>query len=138
MKKTKTIKLKWGKKYGTEDFSPKIPFKDMHEKWGHAEFHICPIFKYGKLKKVMVYRAQQETNECYEIPAFGQKEFQIYTWKSEGFEHPNIWKEFYCKEHKTICHEVYVPRGTNVIEFDSLSVFGIRFVKKEAKNDNEK
>ena len=133
--KLKIIKLKWGKNYGAEDFSPKIKFDDMHPKYGHAEFQICPIFRYGKLKKVILYRSQQETSEGYEIPAFNQKEFQICTWTSQGFEHPNIWREFWCKEHKCICHEVYVPKGTNTIEFDSLSVFGIRFVKKEKNND---
>lgn len=130
MKNRKVIKLKWGNTYGTSDYSPIIQFDDMHPMYGRAEFQICPIFKYGKLKKVIIYRVQQETNEIYEIKAQGQKEFQICSWQHKGVDNPNIWREFWCKEHKTICHEVYVPKDTNTIEFESLSSFGIRFVKR--------
>ena len=132
MTKQKIIKLKWGKYYGKPDFSPKIIFKDMHERFGHAQFQFCPIFKYGRLKKVMIYRIQQEEKDkVYELECQGQKEFQICTWTHKGLVHPNIWREFYCKEHKAICHDVYVPLGSNVIRFDSLSTFMIRFEKEE-------
>lgn len=130
------IKLEWGngKKYGEKGYNPVIRFKPMHDRYGHAEFEICPVFKYGKLKKIFVFRRQQETSECYEIEAQGQKEFQIMTWTHKGFDVPNIWMEFWCKEHKTICHRVYVPKQTDIIVFDNLSTFGIRF-DKEKKNE---
>ena len=133
MEKNKPIKLGWGngKKYGEKGYNPVIRFKPRHDKYGHAEFTICPIFKYGKLKKVFVFRRQQDTSECYEIEAQDQKEFQIGTWTHKGFDVPNIWMNWWCKEHKTIAFAVYVPIQTNIIEFDSLSTFGIRFDKEK-------
>lgn len=132
----KIIKLKWGngKKYGQKGFSPVIRFKPVHEKYGRAEFDICPIFKYGKLQKVFVFRRQQETDETYEIEAQGQTAFEISTWLHKGFEHPRIWRNWWCKEHKTIAFSVYVPPQTNIIKFDSLSTFEIKFDREDKEN----
>ncbi|MEK0338014.1 MAG: hypothetical protein QQN41_11330 [Nitrosopumilus sp.] len=136
MSKRKIIKLKFGngKKYGEKGYNPIIKFDPIHKRYGRAEFDICPIFKYGKLKKIFVFRRQQETDECYEIEAQDQKEFQINTWTHKGFDNPNIWMNFWCKDHKTICFRVYVPPRTNIIEFDSLSTFEIRF-DREGKDE---
>lgn len=131
--KIKKLKFGNGKKYGEEGYDPSIKFEPMHKDYGRAEFDICPVFKYGKLRKVLVFRRQQETNEVYEIEAQGQKEFQIATWTHKGFENPYIWRNWWCKEHKTIAFSVYVPKGTNIMNFDSLSAFGIRFDKEEGK-----
>ena len=129
----KKIKLRFGKKYGQNPF---IDYKPMHERYGMAEFEICPIFKNGKLQKFMIYPKQQENNNVYyEIPAFGQKQFEITSW-TQKTDSLRIWMEFWCKEHKTICHRVYVPNNTDRIEFDNLTVFMIRFVKKDIKNGN--
>ena len=136
MTEIKPIKLKWGngKKYGEKGYNPIIKFDPMHKDYGHAEFDICPVFKYGKLKKVFIYRRQQGTNEAYEIEAQNQKEFQISTWEHKGFNTPRIWRNWWCKDHKTIAFSVYVPKQTNMIEFSSLSSFGILFDKEDLKN----
>ena len=135
MSKQKIIKLAWGngKKYGEKGYNPVIKFEPKHENYGSAEFDICPIFKYGKLKKIFVFRRQQETSECYEIEAQDQKEFQISTWTHKGFDIPNIWRNWWCKDHKTIAFSVYVPQQTDILVFDSLSTFGMYF-DKEDKN----
>ena len=129
MTEIKPIKLKWGngKKYGEKGYNPTIRFAPMHKDYGHAEFDICPVFKYGKLKRVFVYRRQQGTNEAYEIEAQNQKEFSISTWEHKGFDIPRIWRNWWCEDHKTITFSVYVPKQTNIIEFSSLSTFGINF-----------
>ena len=133
MTEIKPIKLKWGngKKYGEKGYDPTIKFEPMHKDYGHAEFDICPVFKYGKLKKVFVYRMQQETNEAYEIEAQNQKEFQISTWTHKGFDKLSVWRNWWCKNHKTISFSVYVPIQTNIMEFSSLSTFGIYFDKED-------
>ena len=128
--KQKIVKLKWGKKYGDSLF---IDYKPLHKDYGRAEFQFCFIFKYGKFKRIFIYRKQQETNESYEIEAHGQEQFQITSWTHKTGK-PYIWNEFWCKKHETICHEVYVPDNTDRIEFESLSNFEIRFVKKEIKS----
>ena len=134
MSEEEIIKLKWGngKKYGEKGYNPVIKFEPMHKKYGRVEFEICPIFQYGKLKKVLVFRRQQETNECYEIEAQDQKEFQIMSWTHKGVDNPNIWRNFWCKDHKTICFNVNVPNNTNIIEFSNLSLFGIQFDKENS------
>ena len=132
MGEIKPIKLAWGngKKYGEKGYNPVIRFKALHDRYGRAEFDICPIFKYGKLKKIFVFRRQQDKAECYEIEAQGQKEFQIGTWTHKGFDVPNVWRNWWCKDHKTIAFSVYVPPQTDIITFDCLSTFGIHFDKE--------
>jgi hypothetical protein len=120
--KRKIIKLKLGET---------IPFQPIHESLGRAEFEICPIFKYGKLKKIRIYPRQQEVDVfCYEIEAEDQEQFRIESWAYKGIESPRIWLEYWCKEDKTICHRVYVPNDTDTIEIEHLSTLIIRFIKK--------
>ena len=97
MKKRKRIVLKP---------ESKIKYIGLTEKWGKAEFQVCPIFKYGKLKKVLIYPRQQDTKYYYEIPANNQKEFQFASWTHKGIENPWVWRMVWCKEHKTISYNV--------------------------------
>jgi hypothetical protein len=100
----------------------KILYDARHPKYGRAEFQICPIFKYGKLKQVIITRAQQDRqdrqfilNVAKDMPNANM--FQIEAW-THLTESPRIWREFWCKEHKTICHETYVPPVTDEMVFD--------------------
>lgn len=114
----------------------KIKYVPITEKYGRAEFEFCPVFKYGKMKKIFIYPRQQEVDYYYELETNNQKQFQITSWIHKT-DSPKIWIEYWCKEHKTICHRVYVPNNTDTLEFESLSVFEIRFVKGE-ENENNK
>lgn len=103
--------------------SDKIKYKPITQRLGRAEFVICPIFKYGYLREIFIYRVQQETSEIYHLDL--EKElngsrinvFHITSWTHKRDE-PSIWQNFWCKKHKTISFEIYVPNNTNMIEFD--------------------
>jgi len=127
MKTKKIVKLKDG---------DVIKYNDMHPKYGKAEFAICPIFKYGKLKKVLIYPRQQETDVYYyEIECHNQTDFQLLSWTHKGYENPWTWMYFYCKEHKCLAMNTYVPLGTDTLSFNSMSSFHLMFDKAEDPNN---
>lgn len=106
--KTKTIKI-----------TDTIPYQPIHPQYGRAEFQICPVYKNGYIKQVHIYRQQQTTNETYILHI--DKGIKINTFSITAWTHktepPSIWRESWCKDHKTITHEVYVPDNTNKISF---------------------
>lgn len=100
-----------------------IEYKVLVKRYGRAMFEICPVFKYGYLRKVFIYLHQRPNRKVTEWVFDVGKDnnrinvFQITSWTHKT-EHPNIWREMWCKEHKTICHSVYVPDKTNKLTFD--------------------
>jgi len=118
----------------------KIKYLWRTERYGRAEFQICPKFVRGKMTDVFIYRRQQphEKNKEYHLdllkllPKWRITEFQIDAW-SHKTDNPRIWRNWWCKEHKTIAFDIYVPNDTDTIEFDFH--FGdnltIRFVKED-------
>ena len=115
-------------------YKDKIKYKDRTERLGRAEFLFCPIFKYGRLNRLVIYRLQQESDESYYIDfsELGTKitSFNFTSWTHKGIDEPNIWLNQWCKEHKTISFRVYVPINTDTIEFEIFSseILEIRFV----------
>jgi hypothetical protein len=120
----------------------KIPYQALHETYGRAEFQICPKFVRGRMTDIYLFRRQQVNSErgyhldvLKALPDCRITQFQIDAWTHKT-DAPRVWREFWCKEHKTICHETYVPNNTNTIEFDPFFGEGItiRFVAdKETK-----
>jgi len=116
----------------------KITYIGITHNLGRAEFQICPKFTRGKLTDLYIYRRQQENRESYHINikvncAWAKiTTFLIDAW-THRTEPPRIWRNFWCKEHKTICFEVYVPPETDTIEFDENfgDTLTIRFIKAE-------
>jgi hypothetical protein len=99
----------------------KIKYNPIHERYGRAEFAICPVFKRGILKEIFLYRRQQDIDESYHIDLIKlgylkTRCFDISSW-SHKTEDPKIWRNPYCKEHKCVSFWVYVPNNTNTIEF---------------------
>lgn len=89
------------------------------ENWGRCEFEICPVFKRGYLREVFFVRKQQKNEECYRLEIdkdIKVNVFHIDSWNHKT-EHPKIWREFWCKNHKTISHDVYPPDMTSKIVF---------------------
>ena len=118
-------------------YKDKIKYKDRTERLGMAEFLFCPIFKYGKMDKLLIYRLQQESKGSYYIDfsKLGTKItlFNFTSWTHKGIEEPNIWLNQWCNDHKTISFRVYVPRNTDTIEFEIFSgeELEIRFVSSD-------
>jgi len=116
-----------------------IEYKPLHKDLGRAEFQICPVFKKGIMRELFIYRKQQDTNETYKIDLrkinYKAKVFQIESWTHKT-DPPRIWNEAWCKDHKTIMHEVYVPDNTNQIRF-SLHFGDTISILFEAKEDQQ-
>lgn len=45
----------------------KIKYKAIDKVYGRAEFQICPVFKYGYLKEIFIYRLQQNKDEAFHL-----------------------------------------------------------------------
>jgi len=95
-----------------------ISYEPIHKDYGRAEFVFCPIFKEGIMKRLYIYALQQERKIRRWILKI---DIPVTTFHIESWAHktnpPHIWREFWCKQHKTISHEVYVPDNTNKITF---------------------
>ena len=100
----------------------KIFFIPSTENYGSAEFMVCPVFKYGKLRDLFIYPRQQpdKGGTYWHIKCWGQKAFQVRSWTHKGFENPNIWCNFWCNEHKCLSFDIYPPKKAN---YFSVSMF---------------
>lgn len=80
---------------------------------GRAEFVLCPIFKYGKLRKLCIYpMSQPNAKHFYEIEnkeGWGGIDFSGLL-INDKLEDPHIWTTHFCKEHKTHSLSFYVPK----------------------------
>jgi len=86
-----------------------IPFKWLTHKYGRAEFLVCPIYKRGKLIEYFIYAKQQENITNYWHFYNERQEKDLFITSYNGLKDPTVCRTFYCKEHKTICIELYVP-----------------------------
>ena len=113
----------------------KIRFEPYSEEFGRAGFDICPVFKRGILRKIYIQKRYQGTCEEFildlseELPNDKIRSFEL----NSDIDDPYVWHEFWCEEHKTICHRLYAPIGTNAIEFNVFfgDLIEIKFVKEE-------
>lgn len=118
-----------------------ISYKDMHQSYGRAEFEFCPVIKNGKITDLFIVPRQQEREEKgwhLDLSKLRCSCINFVSW-IQYHENPNIWNEYWCKIHKALTHRIYVPKNTQIIEFDyhfgdSLSV---RFVDSIHKSVRE-
>lgn len=118
----KTILLKDGKQY---------PFVWKTDRWGVAEFSVCPVYKYGKLKEFHMYSIQQEEDIHYVYKFdYAPLDFSISSWTHKGISTPRIWINYWCKEHKCASFRFYVPES-DFFTVNVLSNFSINFDKEK-------
>lgn len=99
-----------------------VEFVDMTQKYGRAEFVVCPQFKRGKLVKLSIYPKQQENANYFlewEAQSNGKNRFSVQGY--EGLGEPFLWNHFYCKEHKCQSFRMYVPTEAKYIWFSEYS-----------------
>lgn len=94
--------------------------------YGRAEFQLCPVFKRGRMTDLYIYRRQQpqEKEQAYHIDLSKDVHWKIACFTIDAqlyFDNPHTWRNFWCKEHKTISFETYVPSNTNIIQFHAFS-----------------
>lgn len=105
----------------------KISVIAMTEKYGVADFAVCPVYKFGVLKKMYLYPRQQEATEyfVYSMRKYKPLDFSILS--NGSLEAPSIRVYFWCKEHKCASFIVYVPRNATHFIVRALSNFSINF-----------
>jgi hypothetical protein len=121
-------------------FEDKISYTQMTHDYGRAEFEICPVFKYGRITDLFIVRAQQpaEKEQGYhmnllkELPSYRINELMIEA--QFGLDKPDVWRNWWCKIHRAVCFETYVPNGSTFIKFDAFlgNSFRIQFRGKES------
>ncbi len=92
-------------------------FKATSKQYGRAEFCICPIIKYGKVRKIYLTAMQQLNGKHYQIII--PNHYKIHIISVTDFTHspkpPNMWRSVWCKEHKTFANIWYVASHANTI-----------------------
>lgn len=90
-----------------------------------AGFSICPIWSGEKIVEVYIYpKYQPNAKHFYYIANdedgwdgvdFGSffHEYDTVLGKRHKIDSPNVWKAYWCKEHKCQSFEFYVPRNSN-------------------------
>ena len=101
-----------------------IPYKAMDDtpgggNLGRAEFQFCPVWKRGIMVELLIYRAQQrDKTKAYRLPLAEAGRVTTFSFDARvEHERPRPWRMFWCKEHKNVTYEVYVPSGTDQIKF---------------------
>lgn len=88
-----------------------ISFEEMHLNYGRAEFSICLVYKYGKLRETYLNRVQQGQFEEFKIStSYGAMDFSA---TGNYPNDPRFWIFGYCREHKSPFTRLYVPSGTS-------------------------
>jgi len=90
----------------------KIIFIPSTINFGRAEFAICPISKRGFIKELFIYRKQQEDKSFYHFVPFSPMR---HLWFSsyQGLDEVYIWQMVWCKDHKCLSIQLYVPIGSH-------------------------
>lgn len=96
---------------------------------GRAEFSICPVYRYGKLKEMYIFPNQQRDVDTYYKAVFNYAplDFSIQSWV--GLDTPKIWLHYWCKLHKCAGFRLYVPTDSKYFDVHFLSGFSINFGK---------
>lgn len=103
-----------------------VLFEGMTQKYGRAEFCICPIYKRGKLKELHITPLQQPNADTnYVIDDIYSDSFQL---SSINYNDPvRAWLHMWCKEHKCPAFRIYVPDGVDRFTIRKLSTLDIIF-----------
>jgi len=90
---------------------------------GRAEFTVCQIFKYGKPKGYFVYpRQQRDVDTCWYVTYVSFQGISIGSYGN--IDPPRVWNTFWCKDHKTMGLDMYVPNNSRILHLDR---YGLRF-----------
>ena len=100
-----------------------IPYKVLDDtpgggNLGRAEFLFCPLWTRGRMRELLIYPLQQRSKMYYRLDLTDCGKVTTFGFDSYGDkERPRAWRMGWCKEHKTVSYEVYVPTGTDRLSF---------------------
>lgn len=105
-------------KYEQLQIGKSFRFTPTTKDYGRAEFCICPIIKYGKIKEIYLIAMQQpDDGKNYHIVI--DDSLKIHTISITDFTNspnpPKMWRSTWCKDHKTFSNIWYVASHSNKI-----------------------
>ena len=90
------------------NFGDKIEYITRTQKYGEAEFILCPVFRRGKIKELYIFPLQQpDAKHFYKLVPGGK--YQSIYFSAHYTDDPRVWVTYWCKEHKCYSLEFYVP-----------------------------
>ena len=98
-----------------------IHYTPKTERYGRAEFTLCPVFKYGYLRELYIYPRQQpdiQMNDTYFKLSLNDLKIEVIDFSAYGladfYDFPRFWTTNWCKEHKCYSLTFYVPTEANM------------------------
>jgi hypothetical protein len=88
---------------------------------GRAEFVFCAIFKRGRLDKMFISRKQQRNDDRYYFCEGLNSESFRFVQEGSMYSLP-IWRTAFCKDHKSVRFDVYVPTNTKRLKIEYSSI----------------
>lgn len=104
-----------------------IEYKCLDESYGRAEFALCPIWKKGRLVKLYIYPKQQKNMKHFYSVEMDCDSINLMSWTYKNKKLPWAWMYVWCKEHKCMSIQVYVPPNTSKLTISALSGLNIYF-----------
>jgi hypothetical protein len=103
------------RKLTTIELGQAIPFTCRDDKYGRAEFIVCPVFKRGIMRELYIDPKQQPQyfEEWFKVDLV---DIRIKTLSLSGYllgRDPRVWHSFWCKTHKCFSLELYVANDTS-------------------------
>lgn len=99
-------------------FGQPITFVSTTHDYGRAEFVICPVFRRGIMRELYIDPRQQPQyfKEWFQIDLDGIPANQMHFSGYPKENDPEIWRSFWCKEHKCFSIELYVSASSHYFE----------------------
>jgi hypothetical protein len=110
-----------------------VAFSSATQKYGHAEFTFCPVWKRRKLDALYIFRRQQENVACsYVIRSGYSTALAVGSWTHQGVTEPRIWRHWWCRDHKCMAFDCYVPINSDRFTVRVGSDISVYFELKES------
>lgn len=110
----------------TEGSQWKVPFEYSHPELGRAEFTVCVRWSRGRIREMWLYPRQQKRYEQgWHFPRLSSDSLGIGSWNHKGLDDPKVWRMWWCKEHRCMATEFYVPNYSNELDIIAGSTLSI-------------
>jgi hypothetical protein len=111
-----------------------VHFVPATARLGRAEFTFCSVWKRRKLGALYIYRRQQEAtgvgaDRSYVVRSGYSNALTVGSWS--GVDEPRIWRHWWCREHKCMGFDCYVPTNSDRFTISTGSSLRVHFELKE-------
>jgi hypothetical protein len=110
-----------------------VPVVEMTKRAGRAAFQVCTKFRYGVMDEYWIYPSQQpeQVGHCWhwKRPGPYRSGWETFGFSSyHGLPYSGPWRASWCRVHRAVLMDVYVPNGTKFVRIDG---YGLGFLARE-------